>query len=586
MKTYHFLWAMIRYRPGLYSLNAVLWLLIYLAPLAPGLVIQRFFNLFSSNVASSNLVWTLIALLIAIAAARAIIFTSGIFIDQLHRFTMSALLRHNILSAILEKPGAAALRHSTGDALSRMREDAQYAEDAISWTLDVIGMGSFAVISIGILLNISPRITLFVFAPLVGVIAAAQMAATRLHLLRKASREATGRVTSAIGEMFDAVQAIKVAGAEGHVIQHYRELGHGRKQAMLKDRLLNQLLSSISAGAVSLGTGAILLISASPLEGVRLSLGDFALFVYYLGFVTEFTQFFGRFLAQYRQTGVSFDRMAELIANAPASSLVSHTSLQLTRATPTIPVARQRTQQDALRSLEVKSLSYRYSSSGRGVEDVSFYLTGASFTVITGRVASGKSTLLRVLLGLLPKNSGEILWNGEVVDDPASLFVPPRCAYIAQVPWLFSGTIKENILMGLGEDSTPLKEAIRLSVFEQDLAQMSTGLETVIGPKGVRLSGGQMQRVAAARMFAQQADLFVMDDLSSALDVETEALLWKRLQSIPNATCLVVSHRHAAYRQADKIILLKDGHVEAEGTLQELLKTSLEMQRLWQESST
>src|SRR5215216_1367346 len=179
MKTRAFLWEMIRYRPGLYAVNAVIWTLIHLSPLIPGLIIQRFFNLFSGPRSTEPIVWNLIMLFIIVAVARAGLFIGGILIDQLHRFTMSALLRRNILTAILEKPGAAALKQSTGDALSRMRDDANYAEDAISWTLDVIGWGSFAIISVGILLNISARVTLFVFAPLVGVIAAAQFAATR-----------------------------------------------------------------------------------------------------------------------------------------------------------------------------------------------------------------------------------------------------------------------------------------------------------------------------------------------------------------------------------------------------------------------
>ena len=190
---------------------------------------------------------------------------------------------------------------------------------------------------------------------------------------------------------------------------------------------------------------------------------------------------------------------------------------------------------------------------------------------------------MRVLLGLLPHDDGQIEWNGNRVEDPGGFFIPPRCAYISQVPWLFSGTLRENILLGLKEDSEALTEAIRLSVFEQDLAQMPNGLETVIGPKGIRLSGGQMQRAAAARMFVRQPDLLVMDDLSSALDVETEEQLWKRLTAMRDITCLVVSHRRAAYRQADNIIVLKDGKVEAEGTLTELLKTSTEMQRLWEQ---
>ena len=583
MKTHRFLWEMIRYRPWLYTINAILWTLIHLAPLIPGLIIQRFFNVFSAETGSSSVVWTLITLLIAVAVGRGVLFMGGIYVDQLHRFTMSALLRRNILAAILEQPGASALKHTPGDALSRLREEANYAEDAISWTLDVIGMGSFAIVSIGILLSISTRITLFVFVPLIGVIAASQIAATRIYRLRKSSREATGRVTSAIGEMFDAVQAIKVAGAEDHVIAHYRELGNTRRSAMLKDRLLSQLLDSVNASAVNLGTGAILLLSVSSLNA-RLPLGDFALFVYYLSFVTDFTQFFGRFLAQYRQTGVSFERMVELISGLPPQRIVAHTPLDLTSTTH-LHLDREPDSASLIR-LEAKDISYRYPSSGRGLDRVHLSLSRGSFTVVTGRVASGKTTLLRVLLGLLPHDDGGIYWNGEQVADAGGFFVPPRCAYISQVPWLFSGTLRENILLGLKENSEGLTEAIRLSVFEQDLAQMPEGLETIIGPKGVRLSGGQMQRAAAARMFVRQPDLLVMDDLSSALDVETEEKLWQRLAGMRDTTCLVVSHRRAAYRQADHIIVLKDGHVEAEGTLVDLLKTSSEMQRLWEQQSS
>ena len=584
MKTYRFLWEMIRYRPWLYTVNAIIWTLIHLAPLIPGLIIQRFFNVFDSQTDSASVVWTLIALLVATAIGRGVLFMSGIYVDQLHRFTMSGLLRRNILAAILQQPGAAAMKHTPGDALNRFREDAQYAEDAISWTLDVIGMGSFAIVSIGILLSISTRITLFVFVPLIGVVAASQMAARRIYSLRKSSREATGKVTSAISEMFDAVQAIKVAGAENHVIRHYRILGNIRRSAMLKDRLMTQLLDSVSASTVNLGTGAILLLSASSLNtsSTQLSLGDFALFVYYLGFVTEFTQFFGRFLAQYRQTGVSFERMTELLNGSPPEQITAHIPLDLTETSAHLFLDHEPAPVP-LEKLEAKGISYRYPSSGRGLERVDLSLSRGSFTVVTGRVASGKTTLLRVLLGLLPLDDGQIKWNDKQVDNPGGLFVPPQCAYISQIPWLFSGTLRENILLGLKEDPNALADAIRLSVFEEDLSQMPNGLETVIGPRGIRLSGGQMQRAAAARMFVRQPDLLVMDDLSSALDVETEEQLWKRLTAMQDITCLVVSHRRAAYRQADNIIVLKDGKVEAEGALAELLKTSPEMQRLWEQ---
>jgi ATP-binding cassette, subfamily B, bacterial len=278
------------------------------------------------------------------------------------------------------------------------------------------------------------------------------------------------------------------------------------------------------------------------------------------------------------------------------SALVAHNPLYLNgfcdRQQPLPPIEQPHWDDSTcLQELAAFNLTYHYPGTHRGISDVNLKIARGSLTVITGRIGSGKTTLLRVLLGLLPLQAGAIYWNDRKVDDPANFFVPPRSAYTPQVPKFFSTSLRENILLGLEKPELDIQNAIAMAVFERDVADLDDGLETVVGPRGVRLSGGQLQRAAAARMFVHQPELLVFDDLSSALDVETEQTLWSRLFAARKVsgekdadvtnwmpTFLVVSHRPWVLRRADHIIVLKDGKVEAQGKYKNLLKTCSEIQ--------
>lgn len=554
-------WRVSQHRPKEFWLGWLLFVVFFMIPAISGFLLGRGYGALERGDTVETMWW---AAAIAVSETiRMISIHHGALIWTKAWIHMQTLLRANMLAAQMASGGVHAGQPigSAGSAITHFRDDTEDVANLVDGMVDISGGVVFTVVAGFVLGAADARAAAVLVIPLLGVGIATRVLDTRIKEYRAADRRSTEGVTGLLGDVMAAATTVKVNDATEPMLRRLEVLVERRRFTAVRDRVLEEGVQAFSQGAADIGLGLVLLVSAGAIASGSFDLGTLALFTAYLGWLSFLPRMVGRVLARRKQAGVAFDRMRVLVADQQAENTVRRRRLPIDPSDQRVRPDPVRPERVALERLDVAGLTVSYG--GRPVlDDASFRVGRGEFVVITGPVGAGKSTLLRAMLGLAwqAEVRGSVRWNGAEIDDRAAFLVPPNAGFLSQVPQLISDSVADNVGLGpVGADD--LARALELSAIATDIAEMPAGSATLIGPRGLRLSGGQRQRLATARALVHSPELVVLDDLSSALDVETEVQLWANLADA-GMTVIAVSHRAVAFDRADQVLRLAAGRLQ------------------------
>ena len=471
-------------------------------------------------------------------------------------------IRSNLLGAQLHPhdDGVGGVLATPGETVSRMWDSDRLVSMA-DHVVDLVGVTFYAVLVVA--LTFDAQLVAWMAVPVVATAVVGAVLRHRVNRTAVAHIALRNHWAGLAAGMCAAAATIKGFAAEAQVAGHLRGRAHAVARAGIARRDARTLVNGsphVAAALAKLGLFVALAASADAARtGTTLAATEAVGVMIIGGTVVAVT------LIDLPAARAILDRMWRLVPDRSSFDLtVGPPDFALPpvppSARPTHAAARQ-----SLSTITLEDIGVVFADGTVGVRGVGFSVHRGELVIVTGPVASGKTTLLRVLAGLRAPTDGSISWNGVRVADHSGALRPPNVAYLAQAPRIVSGSIVENVTLDHDHD---LDAALRLAEVGADVATMG-GFDTMVGHRGLRLSGGQVQRIAAARAMASRPEVLVLDDLSSALDVLTERRLWQNLRT-EGTTVVATSYKRCALELADRIVVLHRGQVAAMGTLDEL----------------
>jgi len=439
-----------------------------------------------------------------------------------------------------------------GEVVSRVLDSDRFLHYADRWN-DVVG--GLVIVVIASLLSGTPVAGAILLAVMVAAAVTSVVgrpAAGRSAAAASATRADFGRTLVSV---LECVRTVKLAAATADVRAHLDRVDGGRVGAAVREHRIQSILLGVPVVMVQLGVvaaWAVYLLGGWNLAAALLVSGAVAGFDYF-GSVA------GAVVTDAPGTRAWQQATSRLAGGADLMEIPAGVDLEAGTAPAPARVERQ-----PLQRLDLVDVAAVHDDGTRGVTGVHLTVAAGELVLLLGQVGSGKSSLLSTLCGLVG-HTGRIQWNGVDVADAQAFLRPGQVAHVAQVPLVLSGTFAENVRLDHDRDVERAVEDARLGT---DVAEAG-GVDAVVGHRGVRLSGGQVQRLALARALAVEPELLLADDVSSALDATTEVELWTSLRA-RGITVLGATSKRAALARADRVVVLVDGAVAASGPWTEL----------------